>query len=174
MQKSCIVFLYFIYLQLLIIKKNIKKMKTKTFDLSTGHVLVFIPDGDKYIFLIENDAELTDILHNNVKTRRIKEKNINYAVSGITAKIKELSENKKSVNIKKETKMEKNPVSELNELMQKKYGKSIQTRIVSVEGEDHCPIVEAEVELPNGEKYRASGSNGKKAKVTAARNAHKK
>lgn len=66
--------------------------------------------------------------------------------------------------------MAQNAVSRLGELVQKRYGKNIITRVISIEGEDHCPEVTVEVEIPNQDQscYQGKGSNKRNAAVQAA------
>lgn len=67
--------------------------------------------------------------------------------------------------------MNANPIIELAEKIQKKFGKNIQTRVTNKVGPDHSPVISVEIELPNGEKYTASGNNKKEAKRKAAEKA---
>ncbi|MDU1892733.1 MAG: putative dsRNA-binding protein [Dysgonomonas sp.] len=62
-----------------------------------------------------------------------------------------------------------NPISELNELVQKLYGVNILTKVLSVTGPAHCPTVTAKVILPYdlGE-FVAEGKSQKEAKIKAA------
>lgn len=64
-----------------------------------------------------------------------------------------------------------NPVSKLGEIIQKMYGKNIETHVVSKTGPDHNPKLEVEVLLPNGKKYNGISSNRKKAACVAAEKA---
>lgn len=128
-------------------------------------VLVFYKkeNDSKYSFLIENDKELTEWLLSNTKTHRIREDKIKYAVKGIFEKLKEYNNKlkpKSSINME-------NPIITLAELVQKTYGANIETRVVKKVGEDHCPTIFVEVELPNGKIYADSGSNQKEAKKRA-------
>ena len=67
--------------------------------------------------------------------------------------------------------MNTNPIVELAELVQRQYGKNIETRVINKTGADHCPVITVEIELPNGEIFTASGKNKKEAKQKAAREA---
>lgn len=69
--------------------------------------------------------------------------------------------------------MENNPIIELSELVQKQFGQSIKTSVVSKTGPDHCPTVFAKIELPNSNTFTAAGSNKKVAKQIAAKKALK-
>lgn len=64
-----------------------------------------------------------------------------------------------------------NPISELNELMQKRYGESIKTKVLEKEGLDHIPTIKIAIYLPNGETFTASATNKKLAKQKAAQEA---
>ncbi|MDR0692554.1 MAG: hypothetical protein LBF69_05910 [Prevotellaceae bacterium] len=56
-----------------------------------------------------------------------------------------------------------NPVSELNELVQKKYGQSIKTEIIS-----YSPDIAVDVILPDGSAFTGYGENQKIARIDAA------
>jgi len=123
-------------------------------------------DDKKFSFYIENETELTERLLATVKTKRVSEDKIKYAVNGIF----DLIEN--DLLTKNVVKMENsNPIIELAELVQRQYGKNIETRVTGKTGADHCPVITVEIELPNGEIFTASGINKKEAKQKAAREA---
>jgi len=123
-------------------------------------------DDKKFSFYIENETELTERLLATVKTKRVSEDKIKYAVNGIF----DLIEN--DLLTKNVVKMENsNPIIELAELVQRQYGKNIETRVTGKTGADHCPVITVEIELPNGEIFTAAGINQKEAKQKAAREA---
>lgn len=64
-----------------------------------------------------------------------------------------------------------NPIIQLSELCQKEFGQNIETSVDGTSGADHCPEVFVTITLPNGEEFKASGSNKKIAKQEAAKNA---
>jgi len=64
--------------------------------------------------------------------------------------------------------MNTNPIVELAEKIQKRFGANIETRVINKTGADHCPIITVEIELPNGLIIEASGKNKKEAKQKAA------
>ena len=133
-----------------------------------GKTIVFYQkeNDEKFSFLIENQTELTERLLATVKTKRVSEDKIKYAVNGIF----DLIEN--DLLTKNVVKMENsNPIIELAELVQLQYGKNIETRVTGKTGADHCPVITVEIELPNGEIFTASGINKKEAKQKAAREA---
>ena len=112
---------------------------------------------------IENEPELTQQLLATVKTKRVSEDKIKYAVNGIF----DLIDNN-LLTTKKVNKMEKNPIIELVELVQKKFGKNIETRVTGKTGPDHMPTVYVEIELPDGRIFESSGTNKRIAKQQAA------
>jgi len=69
--------------------------------------------------------------------------------------------------------MNKNVVSLLLEMVQKKYKENIVTEVTGKEGPDNCPIVSVCINLPNGNSYKAEGPNKHRAKEKAARMALK-
>jgi dsRNA-specific ribonuclease len=98
-------------------------------------------------------------------TKRVKEKDIKYAVKGIFEKIEQ-----NLLITKIQTEMN-NPIVELAEKVQKKFRKNMVTRVIGKEGADHNPTITVEIELPNGIIYKASGNNQKIAKQKAAEKA---
>ena len=63
----------------------------------------------------------------------------------------------------------KNPIVQLSEFVQKRFGENIETRLVSKKGADHEPTITAEIELPDGKKYSGTGLNKREAKQSAAK-----
>jgi hypothetical protein len=78
--------------------------------------------------------------------------------------------NNPSLTIKKEN-IGKNPIVVLSELIQRQYGKNIETRIIGKTGADHEPVISVEIELPDGKIFEASGNNKRIAKQKAAEKA---
>lgn len=132
-----------------------------------GITLVFYqkPQDEKFSFLVKDNEELTNQLLNSVSTKRVKEKEIKYAVKGIFEKIEQ-----NLLITKNQTEM-KNPIVELAEKCQKIFRESMITRVIGKEGADHNPTITVEIELPNGKIYKASGINQKIAKQKAAEKA---
>lgn len=132
-----------------------------------GITLVFYqkPEDEKFSFLVKDNEELTEQLLNSVSTKRVKEKDIKYAVKGIFEKIEQ-----NLLLTQKSNKMT-NPIVELAELCQRKFRESMVTRVIGKEGADHNPTITVEIELPNGKVYTASGINQKFAKQKAAEKA---
>lgn len=81
-----------------------------------------------------------------------------------------LKKEKDLLTIKKTVKM-KNPIIELSELVQRQYGRNIETRVTGKTGADHMPTVSVEIELPDGRIFQANGTNKRIAKQKAAEKA---
>ena len=138
----------------------------KRFSRNNFTIVFYKKENDqKFSFYLENEPKLTEQLLATVKTKRVKEDKIKYAVNGIF----DLIEN--DLLIKKETKMEKNPIIELAELVQRQCGANIETRVLGKTGPDHMPTVSVEIELPDGRTFEASGTNKRIAKQKAAEKA---
>ena len=132
-----------------------------------GITLVFYkkPADEKFSFLIKDNEELTEQLLANVSTKRVKEKDIRFAVKGIFEKIEQ------NLLINKNQNQMENPIVELTEKVQRKFRQSMVTRVIGKVGADHNPTITVEIELPNGKIYQASGINQKIAKQLAAEKA---
>ena len=142
------------------------KQKMKEFN-QNGIILVFYqkPEDEKFSFLVKDNEELTEQLLNSVSTKRVKEKDIKYAVRGIFEKIEQnllITKNQTEMN---------NPIVELAERVQRKFRESIVTRVIGKEGADHNPTITVEIELPDGRIYIARGINQKIAKQKASEKA---
>lgn len=61
-----------------------------------------------------------------------------------------------------------NPIIELALLSQKLFKESIVTKLVSVEGKPHIPVVTVQITLPNNQVFTATSSSQKEAKQLAA------
>ena len=132
-----------------------------------GKTLVFYQksEDDKFSFFIENEPKLTELLLSQVKTKRVKIKDIHYAVDGIFEKIEQgllRHENLEEME---------NPIVGLSELCQKKYRENIITEVLGSTGPSHCPVITVRITLPNQDYYEASGINQREAKKAAARKA---
>ena len=140
----------------------------KEFTRNNYTLIFFQKENDKkYSFYIKNEKELTEKLFISVKTKRVSENKIKYAVNGIF----EILNNQNLLIKNSEIMNEKNPIIELAEKMQRIFGQNIETEVLTKEGQDHCPTVTVAIHLPNGKVYEASGSNKRIAKRKAAENA---
>lgn len=130
-----------------------------------GKTVVFYKnEGEKnYSFLIENEPALTEQLLSIMSVKQVKEKEIKVIVLEIFSKIESIL-----LIIKSAYDNSKNPIVELVEKCQKKYGSNIKTKVVSKVGFDHCPVITVEIKMPDGEIFTASGANQKEAKKAAA------
>jgi len=136
----------------------------KEFSRNNLTIVFYQKENDqKFSFLIKCKEELTEQLLATVKTKRVNEDKIKYAVNGIF----DLIEN----NLLITKKMEKNPIIELAELVQKQFGANIATKVLGKTGADHMPTVSVEIELPDGRTFKASGTNKRIAKQIAAEKA---
>jgi Double-stranded RNA binding motif len=121
------------------------------------------PGDEKYSFLVKGNHQLTDMLLKSVSTKRVPFKGIHFVEKALFEKIE--SEQLPEINT------ESNPIVELSELVQKRYGESIKTRVTGTAGSSHSPIVYVEIELPSGEVFKAAASNQRLAKQKAAQTA---
>ena len=140
----------------------------KEFSRNNLTIVFYNKENDqKFSFLIKDEKELTEQLLATVKTKRVKEDKIKYAVNGIF----DLIENNLLTTKNLEQMENSNPIIELAELVQKQYGRNIETRVLGKTGADHMPTVSVEIELPNGRIFKASGTNKRIAKQKAAEKA---
>ena len=139
-----------------------------------GITIVFFQkeNDSKYSFLVENEPELTEKLNQSVKTKRVDESGIRYAVPALFEKIAEIMDSDfdlyESVVRKIQSNNCENPIVVLAELCQKMFGKNIESKVIGKIGQDHCPTITVNVLLPNGTSFKASGSNQKEARKIAS------
>lgn len=127
-------------------------------------LVFFQKENDKkFSFCIENNEDLTEILLATVKTKRVREDQIKYAIDGIF----NLIEKNLLTTTTTKKMMEKNPIIELAELVQRQYGANIETRVTW----KNMPTINVEIELPDGRVFEASGNNKRIAKQKAAEKA---
>lgn len=139
---------------------------TKKFVISNYLLEFYQEEGDaKWRFRIIGEPTLTQQLLESVKTKRVTERGIKYAVPAIEQRIKEIIS--KKFNPQKQVSM--NPIIELNEKCQKKYGMSIETELVSKTGADHSPSIKVKVTMPTGDYAYGTASNQKEARKEAAK-----
>ena len=124
-------------------------------------------NDSKYSWKIENDAELTALLLQNSKSKKVKGKAIRYATEGIFEKIA----NRNSLKTITEQVKNNNPIVELAEYCQKMFGGNIITKNLGQIGPDHAPTIKVSITLPSGKVFEACGSSKAAAKVKAAREA---
>lgn len=146
----------------------------KKFSQNGKTIVFYQKEGDeKFSFLIENEPELTEKLLNSVKTKRVKERDIHYAIKGIFEKLvdilnEDFDEYKKSINQIRNQNIMENPIVVLAERSQKRWGSNIETTVLGKTGPDHMPTVSVQIELPDGRIFKSSGVNQKEAKQKAA------
>lgn len=142
----------------------------KEFSRNNLTIVFYQKENDqKFSFLIKNEEELTDRLLATVKTKRVREDKIKYAVNGIF----DLIENNLLTTKNLEQMENSNPIIELAELTQKQFGASIETKVTGKTGADHMPTISVEIILPDGRTFKASGTNKRIAKQKAAEEALK-
>jgi len=139
----------------------------KEFSRNNLTIVFYQKENDqKFSFLIKDESELTERLLLTVKSKRVREDKIKYAVNDIF----DLIEN--DLLTKNLERMENsNPIIELAELVQKQFGANIETRVLGKTGANHMPTVSVEIELPDGRTFEASGTNKRIAKQKAAQEA---
>ena len=140
----------------------------KEFSRNNLTIVFYKKENDqKFSFLIKDEEELTGRLLATVKTKRVNESKIKYAINGIF----DLIENNLLTTKNLEQMENSNPIIELAELVQKQFGRNIETRVLGKTGADHMPTVSVEIELPDGRTFKASGTNKRIAKQKAAEKA---
>mgnify|MGYP000985640097 CR=1 FL=1 len=128
-------------------------------------------DG-KYTVRVKNNEEATRKLLAACKTKSVRADKLYFFIKGIAEKIEAGvlgGEQVKNISFEDAPPSNENPIIRLGELVQKIYGENIETEVLSVLGDDHCPLVTVRITLPNGEYETASAGNQKVAKKIAAK-----
>jgi hypothetical protein len=118
---------------------------------------------ETYAFKIKGEDALTEHLLSLVSTKRVKESEIFYATKGITTFLKLIITNQ----IKPVYSAE-NPVTVLSQMVQKKYNKSIHTRVLGLSSHGY---VQVEIKLHNNMVFTGMGLNQRIARRNAAEKA---
>lgn len=130
-------------------------------------ILFYQKENDaKYSFEIEGEEELTQWLLSNVKTKRIREKDLRYAKEGIFKKIKEYPGVADALTLTTNKSTEKSPVSRLNEFCLARYKRPMKCRSLGVD--TNSGLFHVQIELPNGAIYEDYNINKRMAKNFAA------
>lgn len=144
------------------IKKNINGIKCEFYLTADG----------KYTVRVKNNEEATRKLLAACKHKSVRADKLHFFIKGIKEKIESgVLDGEPVNNISSENTAQGtgNPIIQLGELVQKIYGENIETEVLSVLGDDHCPLVTVRITLPDGEYETASAGNQKIAKKIAAK-----
>ena len=128
-------------------------------------------DG-KYTVRVKDNEEATRKLLGACKHKSVRADKLNFFIRGIKEKIENGAlegESIKNISFEDAPQPNENPIIRLGELVQKIYGENIETEVLSVLGDDHCPLVTVRITLPNGDYETASAGNQKVAKKIAAK-----
>ena len=132
----------------------------------------YLTEDGKYTVRVKNNEEATRKLLAACKHKTVKADKLYFFIRGIKEKIENGAhegEPIKNISFEDYVPSNENPIIRLGELVQKIYGENIETEVLSVLGDDHCPLVTVRVTLPNGEYETASAGNQKVAKKIAAK-----
>ena len=131
----------------------------------------YVVDG-KYTVRVKDNEEATKKLLAACKHKAVRADKLHFFIKGIKEKIEAGvldGEDVKNITLEAATQPNDNPIIRLGELVQKMYGENIETEVLSVLGDDHCPLVTVRITLPDGEYEIASAGNQKVAKKIAAK-----
>lgn len=128
-------------------------------------------DG-KYTVRVKDNEEATRKLLGACKHKSVRADKLHFFIRGIKEKIENGAlegEPIKNISFEDYVPSNENPIIRLGELVQKIYGENIETEVLSVLGDDHCPLVTVKITLPDGDYETASAGNQKVAKKIAAK-----
>ena len=131
----------------------------------------YLLDG-KYTVRVVNNEEATRKLLAACKHKTVRADKLYFFIKGITEKIESgvlNGEEVKNISFEDAPQPNENPIIRLGELVQREFGENIETEVLSVLGDDHCPLVTVRITLPNGDYETASAGNQKVAKKIAAK-----
>lgn len=142
-------------------------MTTITKTLHGVEVEFYQQENGKYTCRVKNDPKSTQLLLDSCKTKAVSADRLHFFVKGIAEKIESgVLSGQKQAPIPAPT---GNPIIVLSELVQKRFGRSLEAHVIAKNGQDHCPTITVSIVLPDGTEERASGCNQKEAKQKAAR-----
>ena len=131
----------------------------------------YLVDG-KYTVRVKDNEEATKKLLSACNHKAVRADKLHFFIKCIKEKIVAGvldGEDVKNITLEAATQPNDNPIIRLGELVQKMYGENIETEVLSVLGDDHCPLVTVRITLPDGEYETASAGNKKVAKKIAAK-----
>ena len=132
----------------------------------------YLTTDGKYTVRVKNNEEATRKLLAACKNKSVRADKLYFFIKGITEKIESGvldGEQVKNISFEDAPPSNENPIIRLGELVQKIYGENIETEVLSVLGDDHCPLVTVKITLPDGDYETASAGNQKVAKKIAAK-----
>ena len=132
----------------------------------------YLTEDGKYTVRVKNNEEATRKLLGAYKHKSVRADKLHFFIRGIKEKIENGAlegEPIKNISFEDYVPSNENPIIRLGELVQKIYGENIETEVLSVLGDDHCPLVTVRITLPDGEYETASAGNKKVAKKIAAK-----
>lgn len=132
----------------------------------------YLTTDGKYTVRIKENEEATKKLLAACKHKAVRADKLHFFIKGIKEKIEAGvldGEDVKNITLEAAPQPNENPIIRLGELVQKIYGENIETEVLSVLGDDHCPLVTVRITLPDGEYETASAGNKKVAKKIAAK-----
>ena len=132
----------------------------------------YLTTDGKYTVRIKENEEATKKLLAACKHKAVRADKLHFFIKGIKEKIEAGvldGEDVKNISFEDDVPSNENPIIRLGELVQKEFGESIETEVLSVLGADHCPLVTVKITLPDGEYEIASAGNQKVAKKIAAK-----
>ena len=124
-------------------------------------------ENGKYTCRVKNDPKATQLLLDSCKTKAVSADRLHFFIKGIADKIESgVLSRQKQAPIPAPT---GTPIIVLSELVQKRFGRSLEARVIAKNGQDHCPTITVSIVLPDGTEQTASGCNQKEAKQKAAK-----
>lgn len=142
-----------------------------------GVKVEFYAENGKYTVRVKDNEEATKKLLAACKHKAVRADKLHFFIKGIKEKIEAGvldGEDVKNITLEAAPQPNENPIIRLGELVQKIYGENIETEVLSVLGDDHCPLVTVRITLPSGDHETASAGNQKVAKQIAAKKLLKK
>ena len=132
----------------------------------------YLTEDGKYTVRVKDNEDATRKLLGACKHKSVRADKLHFFIRGIKEKIENGAlegEPIKNISFEDYVPSNENPIIRLGELVQKLYGENIETEVLSVLGDDHCPLVTVRITLPDGEYETASAGNKKVAKKIAAK-----
>ena len=152
-------------------------METSIKKIINGVKVEFYAENGKYTVRVKDNEEATRKLLAACKHKSVRADKLYFFIKGITEKIESGvldKETNGTISFEDDVPSNENPIIRLGELVQRRYGRNIETKVLSVLGDDHCPMVTVRITLPNGDYETASAGNQKVAKQIAAKKLLKK
>jgi dsRNA-specific ribonuclease len=143
-------------------------METSIKRVLNGVKVEFYLLNGRYTVRVNDNEAATEKLLAACKHKSVRADKLHFYIRGIKEKIEAGVLNGENCSFEN-VPINENPIIQLGELVQKKYGENMGTEVINKTGADHCPQITVKITLPTGDCEIATAGNQREAKKIAAK-----